>query len=32
MSAIQWLSSIDEALNQAKQANKLVLIDFASPT
>jgi uncharacterized protein YyaL (SSP411 family) len=31
-SEIQWLTSLDEALAQAKQQDKPVLLDFFSPT
>ena len=31
-SNIQWLTSLDEALAQAKQQDKPVLLDFFSPT
>ena len=29
---IRWLTSLDEALDQAKQRDKPVLLDFFSPT
>jgi hypothetical protein len=31
-SEIRWLSSLDEALEQAAQRDKPVLLDFFSPT
>jgi hypothetical protein len=30
--AIHWLNDLDAALNRARQENKLVLLDFFSPT
>jgi hypothetical protein len=29
---IRWLASLDEALDQARQQDKPVLLDFFSPT
>jgi len=30
--SIQWVTSVDDAIAQAKTAGKLVLLDFFSPT
>jgi hypothetical protein len=30
--ALRWLASLDEALQQARDHNMLVLLDFFSPT
>jgi len=32
MSHIQWLDDLDEACQRAQRENKLVLLDFFSPT
>jgi hypothetical protein len=32
MAQVQWLQNLDEALARAQQANKLVALDFFSPT
>ena len=29
--AVEWLSSLDDALSQAKQTGKVVLLDFFNP-
>jgi len=32
MAQVQWLHDLDEALQRAKRENKLVALDFFSPT